>query len=76
MANFDGWGRERKAPPRFRAIDDAVKAKGTVTDFARKTGLNLQTYYCMQSGRAQPTLTTVRAVLAYTGLPFEVAFDE
>ena len=66
----------RKNPPRFPAVDEAIKAKGSVMDFIRASGLHCQTYYAMQAGRAQPTLGTIYAVMNYTGLDFETAFGE
>ena len=66
----------RKTPPRFQAVDDAIKSRGTVADFIRMTGLHEMTYYAMQSGRTTPTLGTIYAVLNYTGMTFEQAFGE
>lgn len=67
-------GRPRKAPPRFPEVEEAIKAKGTVKQFAIKAGLHEQTYYAMQAGNAQPTLNTIIRVLEYTGLDFDTAF--
>lgn len=66
----------RKTPPRFPAVDEAIKAKGTVMDFIRASDLHQMTYYAIQSGRTQPTLGTIYAVLKYTGLSFDQAFGE
>ena len=64
----------RKAPPRFPAVDAAIKEKGTVRQFFAKTGVNEQTYYAMQARRTTPTLGLVYKVLDYTGLTFDQAF--
>ena len=70
-----GWS-ERKTPPRFPAVDAAIKEKGSVAEFLRESGVNVQTYYAMQSGRTTPTLGLIYKVLAYTGLSFDEAFRE
>ena len=64
----------RKTPPRFPEVDAAIKAKGTVAQFVRDSGLHEMTYYAMQAGRTTPTLGTIYAVLKYTGLSFDEAF--
>lgn len=69
-------GVQRAAPPRFPAVDDAIKAKGSVMDFVRISGVNQQTYYAMQAGRSSPTLGLICKVLRYTGLDFNTAFRE
>lgn len=66
----------RKTAPRFPKVDEAIKAKGTVAQFIRESGLHLMTYYAMQAGRTQPTLGTIYAVLKYTELSFDEAFAE
>lgn len=66
----------RKTPPRFPAVDRAIKDKGTIAEFIRASGLHLMTYYAMQAGRTQPTLGTIYAVMRYTGLDFDTAFGE
>lgn len=66
----------RKNPPRFQKVDDAIKAKGSVMDFIRASGIHEMTYYAMQAGRTQPTLGTIYAVMNYTGLDFDTAFGE
>ncbi len=68
-----GWS-ERKTPPRFPAVDAAIKAKGSVAKFLRESGVNVQTYYALQAGRSMPTLGLIYKVLDYTGLTFEKAF--
>lgn len=65
---------ERKTPPRFPKVDEVIKAKGSIKQFIRESGLHEMTYYAMQSGRTQPTLGTIYAVLKYTGLSFDEAF--
>lgn len=65
---------ERKTPPRFPAVDAAIKAQGSVVDFARAAEIHQMTYYAMQSGRTTPTLSLVYKVLDYTGLTFDQAF--
>lgn len=69
-------GVHRNSPPRFSAVDDAIKAKGSVMDFVRISGVNQQTYYAMQAGRSSPTLGLICKVLRYTGLSFDEAFWE
>ena len=71
MATYKAF---RKTPPRFPAVDAAIKAKGSVSQFIRESGLHQMTYYAMQSGRSQPTLGTIYAVMSYTGLSFDEAF--
>lgn len=66
----------RNSPPRYAAVDDAIKAKGSVTEFVRVSGVNQQTYYAMQAGRTTPTLGLIYKILGYTGLTFEEAFME
>lgn len=66
----------RKTPPRFPAVDQAIKERGTVAAFLRATGVSMPTYYKMQAGKTQPTLGTIYAVLKYTGLSFDQAFGE
>lgn len=66
----------RKSPPRFPAVDKAIKARGTVTQFTKSSGLSAMTYYKMQSGETTPTLGTIFAVMRYTGLSFDEAFGE
>lgn len=65
---------ERKTPPRFPAVDAAIKAHGSVMDFVRAAEIHQMTYYAMQSGRTTPTLGLVYKVLDYTGLTFDQAF--
>lgn len=67
---------QRKTPPRFPRVDEAIKANGTVAKFVRESGLHEMTYYAMQAGRTQPTLGTIYAVMNYTGLSFDEAFGE
>ena len=74
MYNGEGYGRERKSAPRFPAIDEAIKSKGSVKQFILQAGLHEITYYKMQSGDTNPTLSTIYAILQYTGLTFEAAF--
>lgn len=76
MFNGEGQGKERKAPPRFPAIDEAIKQRGTIKKFIRTAGIHEQTYYAIQSGKTAPTLGTVFAILRYTELDFETAFAE
>ena len=64
----------RKSQPRFQAVDDAIKSKGSVMDFVRYSGIHQMTYYAMQSGRTMPTLGLIYSVLSYTGLSFDEAF--
>lgn len=64
----------RKSPPRFPSVDRAIKAKGSVAQFFRSSGVHMTTYYAMQSGRTTPTLGTIYAVMDYTGLSFDEAF--
>lgn len=66
----------RKTPPRFQSVDEAIKAKGSVMDFVRFSGIHQMTYYAMQSGRTTPTLGLIYNVLLYTGLSFDEAFAE
>ena len=66
----------RKNPPRFPAVDAAIKAKGSVAQFVRASGMHEMTYYAMQAGRTTPTLGTIYAVLNYTNMSFEEAFGE
>ena len=67
---------QRKTPPRFPAVDAAIKSQGSVRQFARESGIHLMTYYAMQSGRSAPTLGTIYAIMHYTGLSFDEAFGE
>lgn len=67
---------QRKTPPRFPAVDEAVKAKGSVMDFVRFGEIHQMTYYAMQAGRTTPTLGLIYKVLDYTGLTFDQAFGE
>ena len=67
---------QRKTHPRFQAVDDAIKEKGSVMDFVRHSGIHQMTYYAMQSGRTTPTLGLIYSVLNYTGLSFDEAFSE
>lgn len=76
MQNKHYCGMERKTPPRFPKVDAAIKAKGSVHEFVRRSGIHIQTYYKMQSGATVPTLGTIYAVLRYTGLGFDEAFGE
>jgi len=71
-----GQGKERKMPPRFPKIDDAIKERGSVNKFSLLSGVHIQTYYKMQGGNSTPTLSTIYAILRYTGLTFEEAFGE
>ena len=66
----------RKTPPRFPAVDQAIKERGTVKQFLESTGVKMVTYYAMQSGRTTPTLGLIYKVLDYTGLSFDAAFRE
>lgn len=66
----------RKTPPRFPAVEDAVKARGNVRAFCDATEYSESTYYAMQSGRTTPTLGLIYAVMRYTGLSFDEAFGE
>ena len=67
---------QRKTPPRFPAVDGAIKARGCVMDFIRYSGIHQMTYYAMQAGRTTPTLGLIYKVLDYTGLSFDQAFGE
>lgn len=67
---------ERKTPPRFKAVDQAIKERGTVAEFLRETGVSMPTYYAMQSGKTTPTLGLIYKVLDYTGLDFDAAFGK
>lgn len=67
---------QRKNPPRFPAIDEAIKAKGSVMDFIRVSEIHQMTYYAMQAGRTTPTLGLIYKVLDYTGLSFDQAFGK
>ena len=69
-------GVQRAAPPRFSAVDDAIKAKGSVMDFVRMSGVNQQTYHARQAARSTPTLGLICKVLRYTGLSFDEAFGD
>jgi hypothetical protein len=64
----------RKSPPRFPAVDAAIKKKGTVQHFLREADVKQPTYYAMQSGLSAPTLGLIYKVLDYTGLDFDQAF--
>lgn len=64
----------RKTPPRFPAVDDAVKARGNVKAFCGTTEVSESAYYAMQCGRTQPTLGLIYQVMQYTGLSFDEAF--
>ncbi len=66
----------RKTPPRFPAVDQAIKERGTVKQFLESAGVKMVTYYAMQSGRTTPTLGLIYKVLNYTHLTFEQAFME
>lgn len=66
----------RKIPPRFPAVDQAIKERGTVSKFLRTADVKMPTYYGMQSGRTTPTLGLIYKVLDYTGLDFDTAFRE
>lgn len=65
---------QRKTPPRFPAVDAAIKEKGSVMDFICEAEIHQMTYYAMQAGRTTPTLSLVYKVLDYTGLTFDQAF--
>jgi DNA-binding XRE family transcriptional regulator len=65
---------QRKTPPRYPVVDEAIKERGSVAAFVREADVNQQTYYAMQSGRTMPTLSLVYKVLDYTGLTFDQAF--
>ena len=76
MYNGIGQGRERNTPPRFPKIDEAIKARGSVIKFSIISGIHIQTYYKMQSGASSPNISTIYAILQYTGLTFEQAFGD
>ena len=67
-------GKPRQAPFRFQLVDDAIRQKGSVSQFVKETGISSSAYYQMQEGKTIPTLGTIFAVLKYTGLTFEAAF--
>lgn len=73
---FDEFGVRRKTPAKYPSVDSAIKAKGSVMDFIRISGVNQQTYYAMQAGRTIPTLGLILKVLDYTGMDFDTAFRE
>ena len=67
-------GRHRKNPPRFPAIEQAIKDKGGVLKFCEERWIPRVSYYALQSGRHEPMLPFVMEILDYTGLTFEEAF--
>ena len=67
---------QRKTPPRFPAVDEAIKERGSVMDFIRYSEIHQMTYYAMQAGRTTPTLGLIYSILSYTGLTFDQAFGE
>lgn len=74
MYNGIGNGKERKTPPKFPVVDEEIKRRGNVRQFADASGFCQSSYYKMQSGETSPTLGMIYAVLDYTGLSFDAAF--
>lgn len=58
----------------YPALDEAIKAKGSVRAFVKWAGLGIVTYYHMQDGTSQPTKYVIDRLLEYTGLTYEEAF--
>lgn len=69
-------GPARRTPPQYPIIDDVIEQKGGVCRFLKTSGVNITTYYYLQSGRGNPTMRTIDAILEYTGLTYEKAFKE
>lgn len=67
-------GPVRRQPLQFPAIDEAIEQKGGVYHFLETSGVKVATYYYLQSGRGNPTMRTINAILDYTGLTYEQAF--
>ena len=64
----------RKSEPMYPAVDEAIKAKGSVMQFVRWASIGMVTYYHMQDGSSQPTKFVIDRILDYTGLTYEEAF--
>lgn len=76
----EGWvewlGKKRRRMPRYPLIDMMVHHKGTLTEFTDRTGISYATYKGIQSGKHEPTKPGIDAILRYTGLTYEQAFEE
>lgn len=68
------YGRPRKHPPKYPAIDRAILARGGVIKFCEARFYSRSTYYLLQQGRLAPSLPLILDLLDYTGLSFEEAF--
>ena len=69
-------GPTRRVPPQYQLVDDVIEQKGGVCRFLKTSGVNVTTYYHLQSGRGNPTMRTINVILDYTGLTYEEAFRE
>ncbi len=57
----------------FKSLELVIKAKGTVSEFAKKTKLNRRNLYSMFNGEQKPQLETIVRVLNELGYSLKIA---
>ena len=67
-------GPVRRIPLKYPLVDAVIEEKGGVYHFLEASGVKTATYYYLQSGKGNPTMRTINAILDYTGLTYEEAF--
>lgn len=57
----------------FKSLEMVIKARGTVSEFAKKTNLNRRNLYSMFNGEQKPQLDTIIKVLNELGYSLKIA---
>ncbi len=57
----------------FRALELVIKARGTVSEFAKNSDLNRRNLYSMFKGEQKPQLETIMKVLKELGYTLKIA---
>lgn len=68
--------RTNKNPCNYPVLEAWIKSNGmTYREFARKTEISSQTIRMIMYGNGNPTKYTIDSILAYTGMAYEVNFQ-
>lgn len=66
----------RKYKILYPKLANAIRARGTITDFLAATDLTESSYFKVITGLVAPRKSTIDKMLWYTGLTYEEAFHE